>query len=148
MHTLTDFMTHIKGVEYLISVLAITGFVFFVEILKPKPFRTLKNSVSEDVEHLRAEGTQSTLRTFKRIAAAPFIGLAYVIALPFVFMFAVGRECFGRAAEALEGALGVAGFGWRPMEAYLGGKKDKKDKAKVKEEEKKDDPAEKNEKEA
>lgn len=152
MHTLTDFTTHIKGLEYIISVLAITGFIFFVEILKPKPFRTLKKSISEDVEHLRNEGKENTMKTLKRIAAAPFIGLFYVLSLPFVFMYAVGRECYGRAAEGLEGALGMAGrsfaFGWRPMEAYLGGKKDKKDKANAKEEEKKDVKEEKEEKEA
>lgn len=151
MHTLTDFMTHVKGVEYLISVLAITGFVFFVEILKPKPFRTLKKSISEDVEHLRNEGKENTMRTFKRLAAAPFIGLFYVVSLPFVFMYAVGRECFGRAGEVLEGAFGMAGrtfaFGWRPMESYLGGKKDKKDKGNAKEEEKKEEDA-KDEKQA
>ena len=146
MHTLTDFTTHIKGVEYIISVLAITGFILFVEILKPKPFRTLKNSINEDREHIRKEGTQSILTSLKRLAAAPFIGLAYVVALPFVFTFAVARECAGKAAEALDGAMGMAGFGWRPMEAYLGGKKDKKEKSK-KEEAKKDDAAKKDGKE-
>lgn len=149
MHTLTDFTTHIKGVEYIISVLAITGFIFFVEILKPKPFRTLKQSVNEDMEHLRKEGTRSALRTIQRLAAAPFIGLAYVISLPFVFTFAVARECFVRAAEALEGAAGVAGFGWRPMEAYLGGRKAKKEKNKDQaKDEKKNDEAAKDEKKA
>jgi hypothetical protein len=147
MHTLTDFTTHIKGVEYIISVLAITGFILFVEILKPKPFRTLKQSINEDVEHLRREGSKSTLRTLKRLAAAPFIGLAYVVSLPFVFTYAVARECVGRTAEALEGALGVAGFGWRPVEAYFGGKKDKKGKGKAKDAEKKDE-APKDEKKA
>ncbi len=143
MHTLTDFMTHIKGIEYLISVLAITGFVLFVEILKPKPFNTLKKSVNEDVEHLRSEGKENTMRTLKRLAAAPFIGLFYVFSLPFVFAYAVGRECFGRAAEGLEGAFGLAGrsfaFGWRPLESYLGGKKDKKNKSNAKVDEKKDE---------
>lgn len=145
MHTLTDFTTHVKGIEYIISVLAITGFIFFVEILKPKPFQTLKKSINDDVEHLRREGKENNMRTLKRIAAAPFIGAAYVVALPFIFMYAVGREVVGRAAEGLEGAFGMAGrsfaFGWRPMESYLGGKKgkkDKKDNANAKEEEKKD----------
>ena len=130
MHTLIDFTTHIKGVEYIISVLAITGFVFFVEILKPKPFGTLKSSINEDVEHIRREGKENTMRTLKRLAAAPFIGLSYVVSLPFVFAYAVGRECLLVAGEAFEGALRMAGFGWRPMEAYLGGRKDKKEKAK------------------
>ena len=138
MHTLTDFTTHIKGVEYLISVLAITGFILFVEVLKPKPFRTLKNFINDDREHIRKEGTQSVMTSLKRLAAAPFIGAAYVLALPFVFTFAVARECAGKAAEALDGAMGMAGFGWRPMEAYLGGKKAKKER-KGKEEAKKDD---------
>ena len=138
MHTLTDFTTHIKGVEYLISVLAITGFILFVEVLKPKPFRTLKNFINDDREHIRKEGTQSVMTSLKRLAAAPFIGAAYVLALPFVFTFAVARECAGKAAEALDGAMGMAGFGWRPMEAYLGGKKAKKER-KAKEEAKKDD---------
>lgn len=145
MHTLTDFTTHIKGVEYLISVLAITGFILFVEVLKPKPFRTLKNFINDDREHIRKEGTQSVMTSLKRLAAAPFIGAAYVIALPFVFTFAVARECAGKAAEALDGAMGMAGFGWRPMEAYLGGKKAKKER-KGKEEAKKDDAAKKEEK--
>lgn len=83
------------------------------------------------------------MRTLKRLATAPFIGLAYVVALPFVFAYAVGRECFGRAAEGLEGAFGLAGrsfaFGWRPLESYLGGKKDKKEKSKAKIDEKKDE---------
>jgi len=38
MHTLIDFTTHVKGVEYIISVLAITGYILYAEILKPKPF--------------------------------------------------------------------------------------------------------------
>ena len=38
-------------------------------------------------------------------------------------------------------------FGWRPMESYLGGKKDKKDKGNAKEEEKKEEDA-KDEKQA
>lgn len=134
MHTLIDFMTHVKGVEYVISVLAITGYILYAEILKPKPFKTLAKSAGEDLEYLRDTGFRHTLRTVGRIAAAPFIGLAYVIALPFVFVFTLGAELAGMAAEGLEKALGMAGrtasFGWRPMEAYLGGKKGKKkDKA-------------------
>lgn len=131
MHTLVDFTTHIKGVEYLISVLAITGFILFIEILKPKPFRSLRDSAREDLDYIRENGgTRGVLRTTGRLLAAPFIGLAYVIALPFVCAYAFAREVAGMAREAAGRLLGLAGesafFNWRPNEAYLGGKKGKK----------------------
>lgn len=133
MHTLIDFTTHVKGVEYVISVLAIAGYILYAEILKPKPFKTLVRSTGEELDHLRNQGFRSALRTVGRIAAAPFIGLAYVIALPFVFAYTLVAELLGMAAEGVEKALGMAGrsasFGWRPMEAYLGGKKGRKKKA-------------------
>ncbi len=142
MHTLTDFMTHVKGIEYLLSVLAITGFILYVEVLKPKPFKTLAKATSEDLDYLRKTGRQSTMTTIKRLAAAPFIGLAYVVSLPFIFTFALCGELLGMAAEGLDRALGMAGknlsFGWRPMEAYLGGRKARKArKEKAEEQEKK-----------
>jgi hypothetical protein len=144
MHTLIDFTTHVKGVEYIISVLAITGYILYAEILKPKPFKTLKQSAGEDLEHLRNAGYRNALRTVGRVAAAPFIGLAYVIALPFVFAYTLGAELVGMAAEGIEKALGMAGrtasFGWRPVEAYLGGKKDRKNKKKEKAESKEKEP--------
>ena len=130
MHTLTDFMTHVKGIEYLISVLAITGFILYVEVLKPRPFKTLAKATSEDLEYLRQTGRQNNLTTLKRLATAPFIGLAYVVSLPFIFAFALTGELLGMAADGLDRAFGMAGkslaFGWRPMEAYLGGRKARK----------------------
>ena len=132
MHTLVDFLTRVKGIEYLISVLAITGFILYVEILKPKPFKALARNVREDVDHLRASGGRSALRTAGRLASAPFIGLFYVISLPFLFVGTFAKEIAGIAADGLARATGAAGrsasFGWRPTEAYLGGRKDKKGK--------------------
>ena len=132
MHTLVDFLTRVKGIEYLISVLAITGFILYVEILKPKPFRALARNVREDVDHLRGDGGRSALRTAGRLASAPFIGLFYVISLPFLFVGTLAKELAGMAADAFGRATGEAGrtvsFGWRPTEAYLGGRKDKKGK--------------------
>jgi hypothetical protein len=133
MHTLIDFTTHVKGVEYIISVLAITGYILYAEILKPKPFRNLAKSTGEDLEYLRKTGFRGAMKTVGRLASAPFIGLAYVIALPFIFAYTLAAELLGMAAEGLQRARGMAGrsasFGWRPMEAYLGGRKDKKEKA-------------------
>jgi len=138
MHTLIDFMTHVKGIEYLISVSAITGFILFVEVLKPKPFKTLAKATSEDLEHLRMNGSENNRTTLKRLAVAPFIGLAYVLSLPFLFAFALCGELVGLATDGLEKAFGKSlSFGWRPMEAYLGGRKERKAKAKAEETEQK-----------
>lgn len=139
MYTYVDFLTHIKGVEYILSLLAIAGFILFLEILKPAPFRTVARATRDDLEYMRETGSRATFRTILRICAAPFLGLAYVVMLPFVFAYALGMELLGVAADGLEKALGLAGktvfFGWRPMEAYFGGRKKKpEEKEKAKEE--------------
>lgn len=132
MHTLIDFTTHIKGVEYIISVLAIVAFIFFLEVLKPRPFRSLVENAKEDLDYMKETGYRSTFRTIGRLAAAPFIGLAYVISLPFLFVYTFARELAGVVSGSLGRVMGAAGrtyaFGWRPTEAYLSGKQEKKDK--------------------
>lgn len=56
----------------------------------------------------------------------PFVGLAYVIALPFIAIIAVaamaGRKLLGAVFDILGN---LVSFSWRPGEAYLGGKKKK-----------------------
>jgi hypothetical protein len=130
MNTLYDFITHVKGVEYLLAILFIAGYILYAEALKPKPFKTLVESGKEDLEFIKERGLANTLKSIGKIAAAPFIGLAYVIMLPFTFVYALGTA-------ALNGIFALAGrsasFGWRPTEAYLAGKK--KDKKKKVEEE-------------
>ena len=126
MNTLFDFVTHIKGVEYLVSLTFIAGFLMLNEVLKAKPFGTMVKAGKEDMEYIKTAGSGELFTTVKRIIAAPFIGLAYVALLPVAFLFAL-------VSEAINGVLGFAGreasFGWRPMEAYLSGKKgDKKKK--------------------
>ena len=142
MHTLVDFLTRVKGVEYILSVLTITGFILFLEVLKPAPFRSLRKLIGEDVAYLREEGLRSVMRTVGRMAAGPFIGLLYVISLPFLFVYTLAVELRGMAAEGMAAALDAVGasavFGWRPGEAYLAGKKARKGKKA----EKKDEEAE------
>lgn len=133
MHTLVDFLTHVKSVEYVISVLAIAGFIVFLEVLKPAPFRAFVRNLREDMAYLREEGAGTALRTTGRFLAAPFIGLLYVVSLPIMFTATFVKEVAGLASEGFGRVLGAAGksaaFGWRPTEAYLGGKKDRKEKA-------------------
>ena len=125
MHTLFDFVTHIKNVEYLASLAFIAGFLILNEVLKAKPFGTLVQAGKEDIEHIKTAGSGQLFTSVKRIIAGPFIGLAYVAILPVVFLFAL-------ASSAINGVLDFAGMktslGWRPLEAYLSGKKEDKKK--------------------
>ena len=142
MHTLVDFLTRVKGVEYILSVLTITGFILFLEMLKPAPFKSLRKLIGEDVAFLREEGFRNFMRTVGRAAAGPFIGLFYVVSLPFLFVYTLAVELGGMAAEGMATALDAVGasaaFGWRPGEAYLAGRKARK----AKKAEKKDGEAE------
>jgi len=62
------------------------------------------------------------------LLAAPIMGLAFVVLLPFIGIATLAAVA-GR--KALGGMTSVAGktisFGWRPVEAYLAGKKKGKD---------------------
>ena len=130
MHTLVDFLTRVKGVEYILSVLTITGFILYLEVLKPAPFKSLSKRVDEDLAFLRGEGFRKVMRTVGRALATPFIGLLYVLSLPFLFVYILAVELGGMAAERMAGAFDAVGasavFGWRPSEAYLAGRKGKK----------------------
>jgi len=125
MNSLFDFITHIKSVEYLMAIGAIVLYIIYWEALKPKPFKSLVEAGREDMEHIRRTGYKNTLRTVGQVAAAPFIGLAYIIALPFTFAYALASMI----ANSVLNLLGKeAAFGWRPLEAYLSGRKKRKRK--------------------
>ena len=131
MNTLYDFMTHVKGVEYIIAVMFLAGYILYAELLKPKPFKTVVETGKEDLEYIKQTGYKNTLKTIGKIAAAPFIGLAYVVMLPFAFFITLGTM----ALNALLSLVGRSvSFGWRPTEAYLAGKKKKKEEKKQDEE--------------
>jgi hypothetical protein len=143
MYTLFDFTTQIKGIEYLIAVSAILLYILFWEVLKPKPFKSMIDTAKGDVEQISQRGGFAVvLRTAGHVAAAPFIGLAYVVALPFVFAYALGNvllqgtaQVVGASADLVartlvQGAQAVArivhvspSFSWRPQEAYFLGRK-------------------------
>jgi hypothetical protein len=127
MYTLVDFITHVKGVEYLMSLTAIAGFLILWEVLKPRPFKTVVETGKDDLNHIeQTGGFKNVMKSVGRIAAAPFIGLAYIVMLPVGFFAALG---IGAVNLAMKGIASVAGksatFEWRPMEAYLAGKKKK-----------------------
>lgn len=127
MYTLFDFMTHVKGIEYIISVLSIAVFMVFWEVLKPKPFATVVSVGKEDMTHLKESG--DTVRYVRQLATAPFIGLAYVILLPVGFFAVLLSEAVNLAVKGVSTLMGRdVSFDWRPMEAYFTGKKGKRKK--------------------
>lgn len=120
MNTLFDFITHIKGIEYIAALSFIAVYLIYSEFLKPRPFSTVVEAGKEDLEHLRSEGAGQVLKTIGRVISAPFVGLLYIAILPFAFLAAL-------VSTVVNKVLGSAGreisFGWRPVEAYLSGKK-------------------------
>jgi hypothetical protein len=61
---------------------------------------------------------------YGKLVLAPFVGLLYVIALPFIAIGTVAAVAGKRLAEGLYHVVGnLVSFGWRPMEAHLEGKK-------------------------
>src|SRR5512146_2402863 len=83
MNTLVDFITHVKAVEYLLALGGIAVFLVFWEYLKPKPFGTVAKTGKEDRAYIKETGGfRHVLKSVGRIAAAPFIGLAYIVMLP------------------------------------------------------------------
>ena len=130
MHTLVDFITQVKGIEYILSVLFIAGFLLFWEILKPRPFSTLVSTGKEDLEHIKQNGYGETMKFAGKIAAAPFLGLMYIVMLPVGFFFVLLSEGVNLAVKGVSTLMGRdVSFAWNPVEAYFTGKKRKQAKA-------------------
>jgi hypothetical protein len=128
MYTLVDFITHVKGIEYIISVLSIGMFLVFWEVLKPKPFASVISSGREDWQYLQKSG--GVMKYAGKIAAAPFIGLAYIVMLPVGFFFVVLAEVVNLAVKGVSTLMGRdMSFDWNPVEAYFTGKKRKQAEA-------------------
>lgn len=120
MNTLFDFITHVKTVEYILAIAFIGGYLVYWEMLKPKPFSTLAENSRQDLGMVRQKGYRNMARTAGKIAAAPFIGLAYIALLPLSFFAALAVAVAQAVARVLAPS---ASFGWRPAESYLAGKK-------------------------
>jgi hypothetical protein len=131
MYTLVDFTTHIKGIEYILSLLAIGAFLLFWELLKPSPFRTVVKAGKEDLAYLRKQGGIGRLmKSAAKIASAPFVGLAYIIMLPIGFFAVLAAAVVNLCVREFAAVAGKSmTFEWRPVEAYFEGRKRKKGKS-------------------
>ncbi len=124
MHTLVDFVTHVKGIEYILSILFIAGFLLLWEVLKPRPFATVITSGKEDWKHLRGSGYRDIIKSLGKIAAAPFIGLAYILMVPVGFFFLILAEAVNLLTRGIALLTGRnISFEWNPVEAYFTGRK-------------------------
>ncbi len=134
MYTMVDFVTHVKGIEYILSLLAIAVFLVFWESLKARPFRTMVNTGRDDLTYIHeAGGLRSVAKSVGRIAAAPFIGMAYIVILPIGFFVVLAAAVVNLAIKGLASVAGKSvTFEWRPVEAYLSGRKNKKEKGEAK----------------
>ncbi len=134
MFTLVDFITHVKGIEYILSITAIAGFLLFWEILKPRPFKTVVETGKDDLGYIeQAGGFKGVMKAAGKIVSAPFIGLAYIVMLPVGFFAVLGIGAVNLVMKAVASVAGKsATFEWRPMEAYLAGKKKKEAKTEKK----------------
>ena len=133
MFTLVDFITHVKGIEYILSITAIAGFLIFWEVLKPKPFKTVVETGKDDLGYIeQTGGMKGIMKSVGKIATAPFVGLAYIVMLPVGFFAALAVGAVNLGVKAVASVAGKsATFEWRPMEAYLAGKKKKDAKTKT-----------------
>jgi hypothetical protein len=98
----------------------------FVILRSGRAERQKKEEVRKMVAHNKDDslGKRAVL-----LLAAPFVGLIYVIALPFVFIATVSALVGKKVVGAIFNLMGnLVTFGWRPDEAYLGGKKKKERK--------------------
>ncbi len=70
---------------------------------------------------------QNVGKTAVMLTGGAIAGFLYVILLPFAWIVAAAVIVMKRMAQGvLGGAAKSTGFGWRPIESYLTGKKKKK----------------------
>jgi hypothetical protein len=117
MNSMYDFVTHVKGVEYLLSLALIAGYLLVWEALKPRPFLKVKKVGQDDLEHIRQNGMKNMFKLLGKVASAPFVGLLYIILLPVGLISALSYSLIAGVAGK------NASFSWRPAEAYLSGQK-------------------------
>ncbi len=127
MNTLVEFVTHTKGIEYLIAIGFLALYALFVEFLKPAPIAGLLRSVRDDARHIKANGKADISKLMKNTVRLPFVAGAYLAALP--AYFAVGVML--KTEEMLSRTVGGGSMAWRPLEAYLAGRANKRSARRV-----------------
>lgn len=118
MNTLFDFVSHNKGIEYILALMFIAGFVVVMEVLKPHPFRAFMSAVKEDWSYLRGEGAADTVRLAKNAVMLPVVAGVYVAMVPVMFTLGLALKLESTVADLVGGGA----MSWRPLESYLTGR--------------------------
>ena len=93
----------------------------------------VKNGSRVDMKQEGALPGDATTRYIKApaaavLAAGPVLGLIFAVFLPFIGIAMTVALIGRKLAQGLAGAAaGTVSFGWRPVEAYLAGRKRKKE---------------------
>ena len=103
MVTMHEFLVQTKGIEYGISVVFLLGYTAYWAFIKERPFAELKSTVRDDVNYMKEKGSWKTLKLTGKVIGAPLLGLAYLVGLPFIFIFSLfyfgGKALFGVERE-------------------------------------------------
>jgi hypothetical protein len=98
-----EFLVQTKGIEYGISVVFLLGYTAYWAFFKERPFAELKSTVRDDVDYMKKKGSWRTLKMIGKVVGAPLMGLAYIVGLPFIFLFSLvyfgGKALFGARPE-------------------------------------------------
>lgn len=116
MHTLFDYISTVNGIQYVLMLAFIVGFVLFLELLKPQPFAGLMRIAADDIGFVRSQSSEMRLRSLRRFCAAPVYALLYIAAIPLLFVHGVA-VIFSRVITAL------TWVSWSPVRAYFRGSK-------------------------
>jgi len=112
MHTLFDFISSVNGIQYVLALVFMFGFIIFSELLKPKPFQGLVKAAAEDIGFMKAQGRGKALGLLKATAMAPLYALFYLAAVPVLFVHGIAT-LFGKVIIA------TTVVGWSPVHAYF-----------------------------
>ena len=119
MHTLFDFISKVNGIQYIIALLSIPGFIVFSEILKAKPFAGLRETVAEDLRFIKDQEKGERRQMVRNTVMAPIYFFTYLASLPVLFVQGMA-EPVGRRIGSM------TSVGWSPVRAYFTGRGKKK----------------------
>lgn len=114
MHTLFDYISTVNGIQYLLMLTFIIGFILFLELMKPRPFAGLTRIAADDIGFFRTQSVETRLRSVKRLFVAPVYAMLYIAAIPVLFIHGVA-VIFSRVITAL------TWVSWSPVRAYFRG---------------------------
>lgn len=118
MHnTMFDYMSASNGLQYLMALGFIAGFLILWEVLmSTRPFRALFSSIAEDLRFTRELGIGGVVAIAKSTVQAAVLVAVYLAAVPLLFAQGLGSAAF-------RGVSAGVSFGWSPIRAYFTGRK-------------------------